>query len=376
MTPGGRGGTIERVSNLNDSGPGSLHDALEKSGPPIVVFDASGTVDLSSPIGITKPFVTIAGRTAPGDGFALRRYGLEIRTHDVVVRQIRLRTGAQADNNLRALLIRDAANVLIDHCSISWGPDENISLGGTTHDVTIQRCLIAEGLYDTGKLIGPHSSGIVTNPSVTNVSIHHNVFAHNDFRNPHMKAGFVDIRNNLVYDFGRFVAVLGKDPLGPPNGVEVNWVGNHVIAGGDSEPTRRSISVTIDPGVRVYTKDNIGPFRLSGTGDEWAVVDAAAALHQVGAPFPAPPVTPQQATAVMADVQNGSGSIINDPSEVGGWPVLQSTLPLSDSDGDGMPNDWEAAHGLNAADASDGPLDPDGNGYTNVEKYLNSLGNS
>jgi pectate lyase len=398
-TSGGRYGTIVRVTNLDDSGPGSLRDALAVPVPRIVVFDVSGTITLNSAVRVpaTAPYVTIAGQTAPGDGIALRKFGLEIRTHNVVARHLRLRTGAEADNRLRAVLLRDASNVVVDHCSISWGPDENLALGGTSHDVTLQRCLLAEGLYETGKPLGPHSSGFIQNPGVTNISVHHNLFAHNDFRNPYVEANLIDIRNNLIYNYGRIAGHLGKEdnPTTAFPDVLTNWIGNYVKAGLNSDPATRSVLLQPNRVVHLYVEDNIDPLCDPTMDGDWCVVNGVEAASRVLTPFDAPPVTTQSATQVFDDVlddvgalvpirdsvdervtndvRNGTGTIIDDPSQVGGWPELLSETPLLDSDNDGMPDDWELANGFNPTYPDDGKLDADGDGYTNVEEYLNAL---
>jgi hypothetical protein len=396
-TPGGRYGAIVRVTNLNDSGPGSFRDALAASGPRIVVFDVSGTITLESAVRINNPFITIAGQTAPGDGIALRKFGLEVRTNDVVIRHLRLRTGVEGGNTLRAVLLRNASNVVVDHCSISWGPDENFSLGGTTHDVTLQRSILAEGLYETGKPLGPHSSGFIMNPGVNNVSVHHNLFAHNDFRNPYVEANLIDIRNNVIYNHGRIAGHLGKEdnPMTVFPDVLANWIGNHVKAGSNSDPLAQSVLLQPNRVVRLYVADNIDPLCDPTVDGDWCVVNGTEADSRVFAPFDVPPVTTISASQVLNnvlensgtlapirdnvderltnDVRNGTGGIIDDPSEVGGWPELVSEPPFPDSDNDGLPDAWELANGLNPAYPDDGALDADGDGYTNVEEYLNLL---
>lgn len=156
-TPGGRGGDIIRVTNLNDRGPGSLRAALEASGRRVVLFETSGTIVLDAPICITSPFVTVAGQTAPSPGIALRRHPIMIDTHDVVLQHLRLRQGDEAykpaplGNNASTLYVRnDATNVVLDHLSLSWGNWTQLGLNhwrepGWT-DVTVVDCLIAYAL--------------------------------------------------------------------------------------------------------------------------------------------------------------------------------------------------------------------------------------
>lgn len=396
-TSGGRYGTIVRVTNLNDSGPGSLREALGMTVPRIVVFDVSGVISLESAVRINNPFITVAGQTAPGGGVTLKKFGLEVRANDAVIRHLRLRTGVEGGNTLRAVLVRNAANVVFDHCSISWGPDENFAVGGTSHDVTVQRCLLAEGLYETGKPLGPHSSGFIQNPGVTNVSLHHNLFAHHDFRNPYVEANLVDIRNNVVYNYGRIAGHLGKEdnPTTAFPDVFANWIGNYVKAGLNSDPAAQSVFLQPNRVVHLYVEDNVDPRCDPAIDGDWCVVNGVEADSRAFTPFDAASVTTLSADRVFEDVltnvgtlvpsrdsvdervtndvRNGAGTIIDDPSEVGGWPELLSDTPLSDSDNDGMPDEWELTNGFNPTYPDDGKLDADGDGYTNVEEYLNAL---
>jgi hypothetical protein len=157
-TPGGRGGKIIEVTNLNDSGLGSLQEAVEASGPRIVVFRVSGIIKLNTMLTISNPFITIAGQTAPGDGICISGQTTEINTHDVVLRYLRFRRGNIKDRN-DGLGGYPAGNIIIDHCSASWGLDENLSLyrymkkmpdgpdkKTPTENLTIQWCISSEAL--------------------------------------------------------------------------------------------------------------------------------------------------------------------------------------------------------------------------------------
>ena len=162
---GGRGGTVIEVTNLNDSGPGSFRAAVEATGPRIVVFRIGGTIELQSTVLLTNPFITIAGQTAPGGGIAIKntlffnRYedpsgSLDIRTHDVIVRHLRIRPGAgpagTSGSECDAIQVYgNCYNVMIDHCSLSWAVDENFSSWGNPHDFTVQWCIISEGLRNS-----------------------------------------------------------------------------------------------------------------------------------------------------------------------------------------------------------------------------------
>ena len=212
-TPGGRGGEVLFVTNLNDSGPGSLRAACESGGPRIVIFRVGGTIELTSDISITRPFLTIAGQTAPGDGICLKntrsnkRAALIISTHDVVVRYLRVRPGASDRPSccLRGIaLVNGAHDVVVDHCSLSWAVDELFTVWGGVHDVSLQWCFLTEALNRSNHEEGPHSCGaLLGNRMSQNFTLHHNLFAHNSQRNPRIKCGgVVDVVNNVVYNFG------------------------------------------------------------------------------------------------------------------------------------------------------------------------------
>ncbi|MCE2414125.1 hypothetical protein J4G07_08985, partial [Candidatus Poribacteria bacterium] len=147
VTRGGRGGKVIMVTNLNDSGPGSLREACEAEGPRIVVFRVSGTITLESPLKISNPYITIAGQTAPGDGICLRRYQLSINASEVIIRYIRVRLGNETDNDADAIAGRYQKNIILDHVSASWSVDETVSIYHC-ENVTIQWCLISESLHD------------------------------------------------------------------------------------------------------------------------------------------------------------------------------------------------------------------------------------
>ncbi|MCS7337328.1 MAG: hypothetical protein NZ739_03710, partial [Verrucomicrobiae bacterium] len=189
FTPGGRGGKVFVVTNLNDGGPGSLREAVEASGPRIVVFGVSGIITLTNRLQINNPFITIAGQTAPGDGICVRGETTEINTHDVVIRYVRFRRGnlTRRDDALGGY---PRGNIIIDHCSFSWGLDENVSLyrwiergpdgqmkKRPVENITIQWCIVSEALDLNNHAFGGTWGG-------RNASFHHNLLACNTGRNP------------------------------------------------------------------------------------------------------------------------------------------------------------------------------------------------
>jgi hypothetical protein len=395
-TPGGRGGKVIEVTNLNDSGAGSLRAALEASGPRIVVFRTGGTIQLTSNIKISNPYITIAGQTAPGGGITLRGRRLAVNTHDVLVQHIRVRVGDQGNpGDIDAITTgNESYNVVIDHVSASWGIDEQISsYGNTTHDVTISNSIMAQGLNDSIHSEGPHSKGSTTKYA-TRVSHIQNLYAHNEERNP--RCGDTDLHamdwmvvNSVIYNWGN----KGTDVVTPsgPFGKRVNIVGNVYKSGVDSNLGN---TIVVDPqtGTQVYIADNMRNGVVPS--DPWSIVKGDTSTRVPSPPFPLG-FTPKPAAQVQAfvlanvgarptardaidaqvvtDVQNGTGHIIDSQNEVGGWPTLATGTPLADSDHDGMPDSWETSHGLNPNSAADGSQDQDGDGYTNVEEYIHSL---
>lgn len=395
---GGRGGQVLKVTNLNDSGPGSLRAAVETSGPRIVVFETGGTITLNSTLEIDRDDITIAGQTAPGGGIVLRRYPLRINADNVIIRGIRIWLGedVHSDNDAAAVGPR-VHTLIIDHCVILWGIDENIGLNGAygeISEVTISWSIIAEGLRNSVHSEGSHSRGAL-NRGASNISYVKNIFAHNDTRNPRFARDNVtgEIINNVIYNFGSHSMQSSGDN-------STSWIGNHVIAGQNS---RNENGLHLEPATtQVYVRNNIGPGRRNNSGNEWDIVscdggcgsDNGESAYRVMSP-PVPlsgaveiPVEAVLDTVlayagafprdvhtqrIIDDVINKTGSLIDSPEDVGGYPNIAQGAPPQDSDDDGMPDDWEGANGLNPNDSSDANGDLDSDGYTNIEEYINSL---
>lgn len=407
---GGRGGKVIEVTNLNDRGAGSFRAALEADGPRIIVFKVGGTIELDSSLKIENPYVTIAGQTAPGDGITLKNSAnnpdpeapLKIKTHDVVLRYISSRPGSsKADTgNIDALNIIEGSssevyNIVVDRTSLSWSTDEVTSVVNQVQDVSIQWSIIAEGLEDSTNPEGPHSMGLMMyKKGQGNISVHHNLIAHNRRRNPLVKTtDVVDIVNNVIYNPG-----FGTDSFSPTHVrgeyglVPVNYINNYFKAGPDTGSADWFIDTKMEP-VEVYVEGNVVPNDVMHPDSlEWVVKK----------PHPAPLVTTTSAQKayeqvlaqagsshglnpdgtfflrrdsidkrIVRDVKQGTGSIIDDPSEVGGWLELASGTPYLDTDRDGMADVFENLYGFKADDSSDNIQDADGDGYTNIEEFLN-----
>jgi len=419
---GGRGGDVIYVTTLEDNNdPGSLRYALEQSGPRTVVFRTGGTIELESGIWISNPYLTIAGQTAPGDGICVRLADntddcspMIFRTHDIVIRHIRMRSGPvyvdpddtnTGNNNIR--FKPDAYDCIVDHVSLSWAVDQNMGIWGeSTENITIQNCIVSEGLM-TGHAKGDgHSKGILIGGGADNITIYRNIFAHNNDRNPlintdNVSGVTVDLQvvNNVVYNWQNY-ATLVKASVSSAI-VRANVVGNYYKQGANSNT--RDLNIGTEGDVQLYVKDNIGPNRPDNSYDDWAIVG-----HRDGGETHYPAPTQYQATTphsmpalptmsvfdayddvlatagatkqgrddvdirIVDDVTNGTGSLIDDPFEVGGWPDLASGTPYPDSDEDGMADAWEDGKGLNPTTADHNGFDLHSE-YTNLEIYLQYL---
>lgn len=272
---GGSGGKVIRVTNLKSEGPGSLRAALETEGARIVVFEVGGVIDLNKKtLNITKPFLTIAGQTAPSPGITIIRGGIFITTHDINIRHIRVRPGDAGKSKKDgweedgiSTSGGDAYNVTIDHCSLSWATDENLSASGartkgpeaTSHKVTFSNCIIAEGLSHSTHKKGEHSKGSLIHDFCTDIAVVGNLYAHNMERNPYFKAYTTGVVvNNVIYNPGKSAIKLAfstsewKHAEIKPGNCRVSIVGNILIHG---ENTARDLALVLRQG-DAYMEDN------------------------------------------------------------------------------------------------------------------------
>jgi hypothetical protein len=281
-TEGGRGGRIIRVTNLDADGPGSFKAAIETPGPRIVVFEVGGVIDLHRTVlKIREPYLTIAGQTAPSPGITFIKGGIDIHGHDVIIRHIRVRTGADGQAKRSgwepdAMGTVSAHHVIVDHCSLSWALDENMSASGprfkgnnlaewranTSHDVTFQYNVASEGLADSSHSKGEHSKGSLVHDNVMNILFYRNIWAHNEERSPLFKGGVHGaVVNNFIYDPGRKaihynLMALEWAPRPYENG-QLSAVGN-VMRGGPSTVGKLPfLMLGGDGDLEYYQKDNI-----------------------------------------------------------------------------------------------------------------------
>lgn len=402
-TSGGRGGKVIAVTNLNDSGEGSLRHAIEQKGARIIVFTVDGTIDLKSKITIQNDSITIAGQSAPGDGICLKGYPLYINANNVIIRFIRSRMGDLYGMSDDAMGARDIKDLIIDHCSMSWSVDECLSVY-RLENVTVQWCMVTHSLSKSIHSKGAHGFGGIWGGS--KATFHHNLLAHHSSRNPRFASdGYspVDFRNNVVYNWG-FKSAYGGGRHG-----KINFVANYYKPGPATSQDKGAwfLDPAEDGTGSYYFADNIMYGSDVVTDDNWKGVGTENRIR-AEQPFPFEPINqdlPEVAyekvlqyagcshrrdsydKRVIEEVRTGTAKggetygggnkgIIDSQNEVGGWPDLKKGEYPLDSDGDGMPDTWEIAHGLNPKNASDGNLYNLNKDYTNVEVYLNSIVNS
>ena len=426
-TVGGRGGKVIEVTNLNDSGAGSLRAAVEAKGPRTVVFRVSGTINLKSDLSIKNPNITIAGQTAPGDGITLRARPLMIDADEVIIRYIRVRLGDESGEYTDAITSKFTNNLILDHVSASWSIDETLTIyhGKNT---TVQWCVISESLYESNHWKGNHGYGGIWGSNSS--TYHHNLIANHSSRNPRFASGCgnVDYRNNVLFNWG-YQSCYGGEAFQVANPekfffTNINMVDNYYKAGPATQPGEKRYRIAspsfrneTDDFGKWYIADNVVEGNKDVSADNWnGGVQTKISFEKIKLekPWPAMPINQQTAEEAYASVLDNAGTILTkrDPvdlriieevrngyatfegptyekehkvankskkcgiidsqKDVGGWPKLKSTPAPTDTDHDGMPDEWEAQKDLNPNDASDGNKVA-ADGYTMLEKYLNSI---
>jgi len=368
-TPGGRGGTLLRVTTLAADGPGSLAAALMAKGPRTVVFEVGGVIDLGmKELRITEPFLTIAGQTAPHPGVTIIKGGLTIATHDVVIRHIRIRPGdggmAKRSGDIDAITtVRGAHDVIVDHCSLTWATDENLSASSTrfhgeteadwmanaSRRITYSNNIVGEGLANATHPKGEHSKGSLIHDHVNDVLILGNLYAHNYERSPLFKGGARgQVVNNLIYNPGQRAIhynLIAEEWLGHPySRGEMVVRGNVMRAGRSTEPLA-FFMIGGSGDLDLYLQDNLVVDRVGNKSiqDTGRYTTAPVKLNRVknapALPFGVtllPSEKVQDAVIetvgatpwnrdlidrrIVADVIEGRGEIIDSQEQVGGYP--------------------------------------------------------
>ena len=394
-TPGGRLGKVLIVTTLADFKPkseepipGSFRAAIEAEGPRTIVFAVSGNIDLKAEVLLQNPYVTIAGQTSPG-GVCLRYYYLTVneKAHDVIIRYLRCRPGDYYKTTVDGLRLTGCRNVIVDHCSVTWSNNKLLPVPRDADFITVQWCIVAEALHHSYHF-SLSNHGLATTIDCPHASFHHNLYAHNRGRNPRPGDALVDWRNNVIYDWDQMAGYTGNDNL-----TRMNYINNYLKAG-PSTTQGRSLAFVTGGETRIFaagnfmfgypeaTRDNLQmlrivegariearPFAVAPVATDSAEMAYERVLVQAGA---TKPFRDSVDARIVQSVRDGTGRQIDSQAEVGGWPGLKLLPAPVDSDGDGIPDEWEKAHGLdphNPADASS--VAP--NSYTHLENYINSL---
>lgn len=405
FSQGGRGGRVIAVTNLNDSGPGSLRAALEAERPRTVVFNVSGTIALKSDIKVTNGRLTIAGQTAPGDGITIRDRSLDIAADDVIVRYIRARLGAASGTQQDALTVTRGRRIILDHVSASWSIDETLSAsthygapGSGIWDLTVQWSIIANSLRKSNHDKGQHGFGsLIRAAKGAKFSWHHNLWANHLDRMPRPgnyslpgeddQGGFFEFRSNVFYNWAKHRSGYNYDVS--THG-QYNFIDNAYVAGPDSTGnfafeeqnqlarawwSGNSMNGTVPADQKTLVTGNIpvgywlaAPLDIGKVAPDPAASAYARVLAGAGASL----VRDAMDRKIVDGVRNRTGRIIDNEAQDGGWPQLRSGKAPVDTDRDGMPDAWERANGLDPARA-DGAADRNADGYSNLEDYLNEL---
>lgn len=396
-TVGGRGGKVLKVTNLNDSGQGSLRMAVETKGARIIVFGVDGTIALKSPLRIDNDSITIAGQTAPGDGICLKNFPLIVNANEVIVRYLRVRVGDRYKGDFDGIGggRYGQHHVILDHLTTSWSIDECLSIYKTKY-LTVQWCMVNQSLTHSIHTKGAHGFGGIWGGY--KATFHHNLLANNSSRNPRFSSvegtKMVDFRNNVIYNWG-YKASYGGGRHG-----EINIVANYYKPGPGTICSHKFLDISADRTGRYYVAENCFEGDRQISEDNWKGVGGdSLEISKVKVPFAYEPIQQDSPLVAYRKVLNqvgcsfrrdkydkaiirqvkkgispyGHNGFIDTPLQAGGWPVLHKGKVLKDSDMDGMPDVWEKTKGLNPYDDKDARLNTLDKDYTNIEVYINNL---
>ncbi len=406
---GGRGGDVYHVTNVDDSGEGSLRDAIKTKKaetPRTIVFDLGGTIKLKKPLRIENVRgLTLAGQTAPGGGITVRDHGVDFRKcSDVIVRYMRFRLGDETKTSEDVINIGPeegtCRDVILDHVTATWGIDGIMDVYAADR-FTMQWCLFGEALNDsTHYKKEPHAMLMSFRKINGGISIHHNLLFSSRDRHPTL-GGHLDFRNNVIYNWegacnmgvGRFNLVSNywrpgpntdfkRNPFPISPKVEESNVTTGFLNGNffESRPEwSADNNAAVQWGVRrgkylgdVTKEKFVQPDEVVPISERPGTQAAELAYELVLAKAGASRVRDEADQRIISGVKDRTHRRIDSQKEVGGWPQLESGAASVDSDRDGMPDAWEKEHGLDANDPSDGNVTKS-DGYTNLEHYLQSL---
>ena len=375
---GGRGCQVVHVTNLNAAGTGSLADAVSQSNR-FVVFDVGGVIDITGKSITISSNITIAGQTAPGEGITI--YGGRViasKAKNVIMRYIRMRGGKSVNSSKCTLTLDECQNFIMDHCSVSWGPWDNVHIKDA-NNITWQYCINSEG-------IEPQRFGSITD-GTRNWTIHHCLWADNKSRNPKMKC-YLQYYNNVVYNYA--MGIIGGHSAADNYQDVMN---NYFIAGPEGSQKYFDDWTATD---HLYSSGNYFDGNCDGVLNGTLITDHNSATAMPNPNFntthPMNVESAEQAYYTIVDHVGASrvrdshdkrileqltslgkkGNFIANEDNVGGIGTIANGPKPLDTDNDGMPDEWEIANGLNIQknDAAEYTL---GGGYTNIEHYVNSL---
>jgi hypothetical protein len=371
---GGQGGRILKVTTLASDGEGSFKAAALAQGPRIIVFEVGGVIDLQGEtLRLNSPDLTIAGQTAPSPGITLIRGGMDIATNNVIIRHIRVRPGEagapkRSGRDFDSISAIAARDVIVDHCSLTWGTDENLSASGprftgttpeqwragTSQRITFSNNLIAEGLSNATHAKGEHSKGSLIHDNASDILIYRNVYAHNMERNPLFKGGVRGaIVNNLIYNPGtraiHYNLMANEWGSQPFQAGQMTVIGNSLRGGINTDEGLPLVMLGGHGDLRLFLRDNIAQdlhgnsLPMTGT---YTSGTAAYIMSRTPLDLPAGlevlPARRLEQTLltgvgarpwdrdaidvrILADIAEGRGHIINSEADVGGYPVAAET---------------------------------------------------
>lgn len=407
-TKGGRGGDVYVVTSIEDVyTEGTLRWAVGQEGSRTIVFAVTGTLFLNSELKISEGDLTIAGQSAPGGGITLANYPVTVAADNVIIRFMRFRMGDEKNVEGDAIWGRRYKDIIIDHCSMSWSTDECASFYDN-ENFTLQWSIIAESLNESVHGKGAHGYGGLWGGY--NATFHHNLLAHHKSRNPRfygirdgIEREMAEMVNNVIYNWGSNSSYGGE-------GGQYNIINNYYKSGPATKSNRDRI-------FEAYYEGSYGKFFVEGnfvngfpdvTQDNWLGIDLKSSgnleslkaesrfeineveytsaqeaynlvLDHSGASLWRDAVDER----IIEEVDNGTATfggswgdglgIIDTQEDVGGWPEIEEGTAPTDSDNDGMPDEWESENDLNPNDSSDASEKDLSNYYTNLEVYLNEL---